>query len=252
MAGELRQSAALHAPADVVTSPLNDPPREAEHGGTPEWLLRITIESLLIVLSILLALAVDGWRDSRHNHQVAVQSLQIFEREIKANQARIEDGVPYHIGLRDVVAGMADDPERATEVRGIVEGLEPAVLLSTAWETALATGALTHMDVETVSALSLTYSLQDRFSVDSRAGIPRFVILPTTTPQEKMAQVQQTLAYLTNLVRSEQQLQAVYTQALEVTHKALNRMAGRRDSADAADSAAAAAAADTAGAVRSP
>jgi hypothetical protein len=209
-------------------TPLNDPPREKTHGGTPEWLLRMVVESMLIVLSILGALGVDQWRDGRHDSMVASQSLEIFEREIRSNQARLVDGVPYHAGLRDVVAGMAEDPNRAVEVRSIVEGLEPAVLLSTAWETALATGALTHMDVETVSGLSLTYNLQQRFREDMGRGVPRLIITPATTAQDKLTQIQQTLFYLTNLVRAEQQLQEVYSQALEIIRKAKDPKSGAR------------------------
>ena len=50
---------------------------------------------------------------------------------------------------------MAGEPAEA-DLRSAMEGLEPVVLLNTAWETALATGVLTHMEFTIVSALSLT------------------------------------------------------------------------------------------------
>jgi hypothetical protein len=76
------------------------------------------------------------------------------------------------------------------------------------------------MDVETVSGLSLTYSLQQRFRDEMGRGVPRLIITPATSAQEKLTQIQQTLNYLTDLVRAEQQLQEVYSQALEVIRKA--------------------------------
>ena len=42
------------------------------------------------------------------------------------------------------------------------QGLQVAFLLDTAWQTALTTGALTHMDYEMVSRPSAIYTLQKR------------------------------------------------------------------------------------------
>lgn len=196
--------------------------------GTPEWLLRASFESVLIVLSILLALGVDSWHQDVENRGLARTSLEIFEREIRQNAARVADVVPYHIGMRDVVEGMAAEPERVVEVRSIVEGLEPTFLLSAAWETALATGALRHIDVQTVSALSLTYSLQQRFREDSRALLPRLLVTETTSEAEKLVQIRQALAYLNAIMRSEQELHGVYLQALQQIEVGL----GRREAID--------------------
>ena len=179
------------------------------------------------MISILLALAVDGMRDNRHNRKVARQSLEIFQDELCINRGRIEDLLPYHTGLRDVVMEMAEDPARAGEVRSMVEGLEPALLLNTAWEAALATGALTHMELPTVSALSMTYSLQDRYMAGTSEGVPRLLLLPGTTSRERLVQAQQTLTYLAELVRSEQRLEAAYNEAIEIAEVAKHTMEGR-------------------------
>ena len=48
-----------------------------------EWILRALAESTIIVVSIILALAVDEWRDDRQNQELAAQSLMIFEQEIR-------------------------------------------------------------------------------------------------------------------------------------------------------------------------
>ena len=205
------------APGEARRRPLS---------GTPEWLLRVTIESLLIVISILAALAVDEFRDGVRNRRLALQSLQIFQREMRQNQARLEDVIPYHTGLRDVVAGMVADPAHIVEVRSAVEGLEPVVLLNTAWQTALATGALNYIDVETVSALSLTYSMQQEFYDGTRAGPPRFAVATASTSAEKLAEIQQILAHLGEVVRNEQELQAVYTNALQIIQAAIDGLGG--------------------------
>jgi hypothetical protein len=187
----------------------------------PSWMLRVLVESFFIMFSILLALAVDGWTENRQHRRLAQQSLGIFEREIRQNLARIEDVGPYHAGLRSVVAEALANPAQAADMRSIVEGLQPTVLLNTAWQTALATGALTHIDVETVSALSLTYSIQERFRADAQASLPRFAIAGNPDPEEFRTNVQQTHAYLNRLVSSEQELRGVYEQAIKIIQAGL-------------------------------
>jgi hypothetical protein len=189
----------------------------ARLSGTPEWLLRVSIESLLIVMSILLALAVDQWRENRNNRLLALQSLEIFERELERNLARLDDVIPYHNGLRDVATEMAAEPERIVEVRSLMEGLRPVVLQNTAWEAALATGALRHIDVETVAALSWTYSNQERFREELRVGAPRMV----PGAGANLTEVQQAVAYLTEMTRSEQELHGYYVEALETLARAI-------------------------------
>lgn len=181
-----------------------------------EWVVRALAESVLIVVSIVLALAVDEWRENRQNQELAQQSLEIFEREIRQNLSRIEDAAPYHAGLRDVIGGMSAREGAEADLRAAIEGLEPVVLLNTAWETALATGVLTHLEFASVSALSLTYSLQERFAEASRSGMPRFSGSGGGDLRAAEDQIEAAQTYLTTLARDEAELRTVYRQALEI------------------------------------
>ena len=70
------------------------------------------------MLSILLALAVDNWTESRRHQRLAQQSLEIFEREIRQTLAVVEGNAPYHTGLRSVVAeAIAHPSSRAVATR---------------------------------------------------------------------------------------------------------------------------------------
>lgn len=190
-------------------------PPARRRSSTPEWLLRVTVESLLIIVSILAALAVDEWAEDRDYQELADQSLQIFAREIEQNLAMMNENVPYHVGLRDVVQEMASrsDPDRVTDVHSIIEGLQPIALQNTAWETALATGAFRYIDVNTVSKLSWMYSLQQNYQTTS--GRPELYVTDATTAEQKMEMIQHALAYLNDLVRAEQRLLDVYLLALD-------------------------------------
>ena len=172
------------------------------------------MESVLVVVSILLALAVDEWREERAFAQLADQSLGIFEREIRQNQARLEDAAPFHNGIRDLLGQAMDQKNASMDLRGIMEGVEIPVILNTAWETALATGALTHMDVETVSALSLTYSIQDRFIATSGRDRPRIANLDDMSRAALHEGLHSAFDYMSALSRGEAELLTVYGEAL--------------------------------------
>lgn len=199
-------------------TPSSNDPAEAPavRRRVPEWLARVVGESLLIMLSITMALAVDQWKSDRQDRALARESLQSFQREIQLNRARVEDIAPYHAGLRAMLAKM-DSAGRpgAAELRevGSGEGLRPPFLLDAAWQTALATGVLRHMDYETVSALSMTYTLQARFKELGREQAPGFAGGARPRADEVLST---TLRYLTDVTDGEEELQTVYAQALQI------------------------------------
>lgn len=181
-----------------------------------EWLAQALVESFFVVISIILALAVDEWRDNRAFEQLAFQSLGIFEREIHQNQARLEDAVPFHTGIRDLLAQSLNGDGASVDLRSIMEGVETPVILNTAWQTALATGALTHMDVELVSDLSLTYSIQERFTGGNDRDRPRTVDIESLSGRGKREQLRAAYDYMADLTRGETDLLTVYGQALQL------------------------------------
>ncbi len=185
------------------------------------WILKGLVESVLVVASILLALAVDEWAQDQEYQELANQTLVIFQRELVQNRARLVDVSPYHGGIRDLLAQMAAIEEENLDVRPFFEGLDPPVLLSTAWETALATGALTHMDFEIVSALSLTYSIQEGFQERVGDRRPSFAPPEILSASQRRQQVTEARDYVVVLTRGESELTAVYDEALNLIAQAL-------------------------------
>jgi|SRR5688572_1664214 hypothetical protein len=181
----------------------------------PGWLARVLLESFFIMLSILLALAVDNWSEGRRHQRLAQQSLQIFDRELRQNMGVVESNAPYHKGLRSVVAEAVAHPAAAADMRSIVEGLKAARLRNTGWETALASGALTHVDVETISYLSLTYGLQERFRQLSLAASQRVPLVGENDGNLNARTVRDIYAYLNELVEAEEELIVHYKLTLE-------------------------------------
>lgn len=181
-----------------------------------EWLLKGLVESFFVVGSILLALAVDSWAENRDFAELADQSLGIFEQEIVRNRAALDEVSPFHTGIRDLLEQMLNGSEVQAELRNVMEGLETPVLLNTAWETALATGALTHIDVQIVSALSLTYSIQERFAQESQAQRPPLTPTANLPEAQLRERVRAAHDYMVSLTRGESELMTVLGEALEL------------------------------------
>ncbi len=108
------------------------------------WLPQVIIESVLIVVSILVALGLDSWRQNREDEEFLRTALSNFEIEIRQNQARVDDAAPFNLGLRTVLSQHygVGDIDTVDEFVNMVEIYSPAALQSTAWDTALATGSL--------------------------------------------------------------------------------------------------------------
>ena len=69
----------------------------------PAWLAEVLVQSVMIVLSILLALWVDEWKQHSAEQRLAEVSLSNFLHEVQQNQARLDDILPYHRGVRSMV-----------------------------------------------------------------------------------------------------------------------------------------------------
>jgi hypothetical protein len=199
-----------------------------------EWLLKGLVESVFVVGSILLALALDEWAANRDYAALADQSLGIFEQEILRNRSGLEEVIAFHTGISELLGRMVDSTATQMDLRSVIEGLEVPVLLNTAWETALATGALTHMDVEIVSALSLTYSIQERFAAETRSMRPRLTAVEDLSDAALHQQIHEAYSYTLTLTQGESELLTVFGQALELIREHRGTLGGGMDPRDVA------------------
>ena len=136
------------------------------------WLPQVIIESVLIVVSILVALGLDSWRQTSEDEEFVRTALSNFLIEIEQNQNRIADAAPFNLGLRLVLGQhyVVDDIDTVDEYVSMVESYSPAALQSTAWDTALATGSLAKMDYNLVTALSLTIACRNDMTIQHVPG----------------------------------------------------------------------------------
>ena len=180
------------------------------------WLPQVIFESALIVVSILVALGLDEWREDRQDDEVVRHALSNFFIEIQQNRTSVDDAAPFNEGLKNVLAGRyeGNDIGSVDEFVTMVESFVPAGLRSTAWETALATGALAKMDYSLVSALSLTYGLQNRYIEANRSGADELTSPQNIADDKLKLAVYNSIRYLENMTRMEVELREYYTLTL--------------------------------------
>lgn len=124
----------------------------------------ILLEASFVVLGVFLALVANEWRADANARTHATSARATVIEEIRSNRAALAASHDYHEGLLDTLrsgfslGGPPPNPSVFSE--GFVR---PATSLSTAWDAAGATDALSHMDYDEVLAFSKLYALQQRY-----------------------------------------------------------------------------------------
>jgi hypothetical protein len=203
------------------------------------WLPQVIIESVLIVVSILVALGLDSWRQTREDEEFVLTALSNFEIEVRQNKARIDDAAPFNRGLRVVLSQHygVGDIDTVDEFVNMVEIYSPAALQSTAWDTALATGSLAKMEYGLVTALSLTYSLQERYDRSTRAGMSDLISPQFLSEDTLKLAIYNSIRFLDDVTGMEEELEVTYGEAGRVIQSALRQLdvAGSGDAEEEAE-----------------
>lgn len=183
---------------------------------------RLVFEGLLIVISILLALAAAQWREERQRRVLVSAALANVAEELERNAAAIEDVLPYH---REVLANLRGLVERPEEVAGIgflelVEraaprGVQPPLLHATAWETVAAQGLAVDLPFATSRMLATTYDAQRAGAVATWQRIADRLFDPATFDPGRNRETLWFLFMAVNELQSQEaQLLVVYERAL--------------------------------------
>jgi hypothetical protein len=131
----------------------------------------------MVVLGILIALGLEGWRENRVTHNLVHHSIAAMRAEVTANKQRVEQVIKYHSESRQVLMDMAKEIEAnlrsdaGKRASGTTEKvtdqsrtlhLEIPTFNSGAWQAAVATQALAHMDFAQAEIWSTTYAAQEQ------------------------------------------------------------------------------------------
>jgi hypothetical protein len=143
-------------------------PATAAHGGKARTkaFVKLALEVLLISTGVFLGLAGEQWRETRREHEQARTTLGNFRHEVETNRKKLAAVAEYHPRLRTVVRAFLGEPGPKTFAdfagRG-VEGFRTVTFRHSAWDLAVATGALAHVDSQLAFTLSDLYADQQRY-----------------------------------------------------------------------------------------
>lgn len=172
-----------------------------KNNGKIPWGL-LSIEAILVVLSVLLALGLNSWREGRANQELAIRAMQGVVDESQVNCQSIKHFHPYH----QQVANDEIEPS----------GIQIGLIRNDAWNTAKSTGAAAHINYDIAASVETIYALQSdhRTIVESyiQALFTNFVGMQE--PEEQM-HGQGEVAVIREMVRIQNSLIETY-QELEL------------------------------------
>jgi hypothetical protein len=179
---------------------------------------RVAVDSILIVFSILLALAVNAWWSGRQDRARVGQALVLLDAEIAANREQVLDLLPYHRQILGMLAELSTSGE-AGSVDDLAmegwEGFQPPRLSQAAWESTLAGGVSTLMDFETVSVLGRVYALLASVDRSTSAGLMAMMGPGAFRPDNFQSTIQLALAYVVDMIYAQESLVQVYGEWIE-------------------------------------
>lgn len=117
--------------------------------------LQIALETFFVITGVLLALALDEWRQGRRDQELVTQALRNIRTEMEENRTTVREAVSYH---RDLIDRLQKDPESVGAVP-----FRPAIIRNNAWEAAQSSQAAAKMDFGVIAAISEMEELQDHY-----------------------------------------------------------------------------------------
>jgi type II secretory pathway pseudopilin PulG len=182
------------------------------------WLSELIIQPIMIVLSILAALAVNNWQESHAAAKRVAEARAAFANEIASNRQLLlsETYLPHHRRLqaeyRKALTENLTDPGTFFE-----SGVHPAPLRDSAWRMLSGTATLMQLPPEFVLALTDIYQLQDATQKRSEGfltglGAPRS---DRDSPAYAKDLTRSISFFLNDLVPAEEKLLKLYDHALE-------------------------------------
>ena len=181
------------------------------------WLSQLIIQPIMIVLSILAALGVNNWQESRALAKKVADTRAAFVAEITSNkQLLVSDYyLPHHKQLRDeyrkALEENTGDPNTLFK-----NGAHPVPLRDSAWRMLSGTASLMQLPPEFVLALSDIYQLQESIAKHNESflnalSVPRS---DRETPEYAKDVTYSVMVFLNDLVVAEERLLRAYDHAL--------------------------------------
>jgi hypothetical protein len=198
--------------------------------GKSFW-VKLGIESLLIVFSVLLALALNEYMSVRKEEERTRHVLISIREELRENEKIIRNWHQIHQKILKNIAHYRNNPQAQDSLvvnnqfqfNRIFSGtVIPNLVRSTAWETAKSNGTLQNLDLSLANTLSDMYDMQAIGVTRTADKLIALIYERETHEQERVGQTLVMLEIvLSELVGQESYLLQVYDDVLKKVNAAL-------------------------------
>lgn len=135
----------------------------------------LLIEACSVMFAVLLALAIDSWRERVERRELGMHIVASVRAEIIDNQQQLDPSLQDAIRSLDTLTAMLQD-ERAPR-DGSSMGMRLALLSRAHWDMALNSQGLRELDFVQAARLARLYELQGLFEQAQRRTVDHFAEL---------------------------------------------------------------------------
>ena len=162
---------------------------EVDAEPAPRWTSRIAsrlpeilIEAVFTLVAVLLAFAVEEWREERELDRTAQEARVAIVQEIKHNHGQLLASRQETLDLIEALKAALATPEimGSANFQEICHGFELALLSSAAWQSAQSMDAARRMDYGWMLQAARAYELQAMYEQAQRDAVEANTILKAT------------------------------------------------------------------------
>lgn len=191
----------------------------------------LLIEALLIVFSVMFALAVSRWRDENETRQRLAAAEQHIRVELENNRAILQSMIPYHEAEVRRIGQFLTQPAMREQVRGqsfndLADQLmprgfwnptvSPKELSDSAWQSALSDHSASHMNPQLLNRLTAYYALQGSgVQRTSQFMLQQFLAPPMFDPHSTVLMLRASQGWFGEIAAEEKALLAETSGALD-------------------------------------
>jgi hypothetical protein len=137
-----------------------------------EKLPELLLEAASVVFAVLLALAVDEWRETRSREALAARARASILQEVRTNESELRGTREKNRALlRKIEAALPRLLQRSDT--SLEFNFQVALLSSAAWNTTQMTQAANFLDFDWVRRVSILYELQGLYVTSQSAVVDR-------------------------------------------------------------------------------
>jgi hypothetical protein len=188
---------------------------------------RILLEVVLISVGVFLGLAGEQWRESVHDRELAMASLRRFRSEFRTNREAVAAVAQKHATKLKAMQAyfaahqaqlFAHEADPKVRIPGPVPdtSTDPAFFEYSAWDVALATQSLAHMDPDLAFSISHVYRVQRQIDEATHA-----ITQAMYSFSDELAFLKGVTTYFGDCTLLEPRLLAIYDEILPRLDRAL-------------------------------